>query len=40
MRETVTFLADRVVVTRTDGRLTICTMFAIETYRRLRGLTG
>jgi hypothetical protein len=35
MSETVTFLHDRVVVTRTDGRLTIRTVLAIETYRRL-----
>jgi hypothetical protein len=37
MRETTTFLSDRVIVTRTEGRLTVCTVFAIETYRRLFG---
>jgi hypothetical protein len=36
--ETVTFLGNRVVVLRIDGRMFVRTVLAIETYRRLRGL--
>ena len=35
--ENVTFLSDRMIVTRTDGRMIIRTVLAIETYRRLFG---
>ena len=37
MRAHIIFFADRVVMTQTDGRLTIRTVLAIETYRRLFG---
>jgi hypothetical protein len=36
MNENVTFLADRVIVLRTDGRLIIRTVLAIETFKRIR----
>jgi hypothetical protein len=36
--KTVTFLGDRVAVTRVDGRVTVCTVLTIETCRRLFGV--
>jgi hypothetical protein len=37
--QTVTFLSDRVVVTRIDGCMIVRTVLAIGTYRRLFGLS-
>jgi hypothetical protein len=37
--QTVTFLGDRVVVMRIDGCVIVGTVLAIETYRRLFGLS-